>query len=299
MNFGGFLITYQRPEILVSTIHAIFAQTLPPQKLWIIDNSEDRETEQIIFGQNDSRLTYVRMGKNAGPAGAAAKGLEICGKAGLDWIYWGDDNDPPYSRDSFERLLKIRNENAFCGVLGAVGHFFDRKKGVIKRVQTKLLKKKEWIEVDYVAGGMCMLVSGDVARAGIAPDRKLFFGFEELDFCLKAKRRGFSILVDCGLFLEARELHSRTEYERPNYQKKKNLVREYYSLRNLLMISDSLTLNAMKKRLILKWMGKSIYGFRYGPAYGFRNFRMISLAFWHYWRGKLGKTLELYSNFKK
>jgi GT2 family glycosyltransferase len=296
MNFGGFLITYQRPEILVRTIHAIFAQTLPPQKLWIIDNSEDRETEQIIFGQNDSRLTYVRMGKNAGPAGAAAKGLEICGKAGLDWIYWGDDNDPPYSSDSFERLLKIRNENAFCGVLGVVGHFFDRKKGVIKRVQTKLLKKKEWIEVDYVAGGMCMLVSGDLARLGIAPNPYLFFGFEELDFCLRAKRRGFSILVDCGLFLEARELHSRTEHQRPNYQIKKNLVREYYSLRNLLMISDSLTLNAMKKRLFLKWIGKSIYGFRYGPAYGFRNFRMISLAFWHYVTGKAGKTLDLTSN---
>lgn len=293
IRLGGFIITYNRPQILKETIAKVFEQTFPPELLWIIDNSDNNLTELMIAGSYDSRLKYVRMKENVGPAGAACKGLELCGKEGLDWIFYGDDNDPPYTPDSFERLLKIRNENAFCGVLGVVGHFFDRKKGVIKRVQTKLLKKKKWIEVDYVAGGMCMLVSGDLARLGIAPNPNLFFGFEELDFCLKAKRRGFSILVDCGLFLEARELHSRTEHERPNYQKKKNLVREYYSLRNLLMISDSLTLNSMKKRLILKWIGKSIYGFRYGPGYGYRNFQMISLAFWHYWTGVSGKTLAL------
>lgn len=296
MVFGGFIITYNRPEILLQTVATIFSQTHPPDFLWIIDNSDSLETDHALASLLDSRIRYFRMGYNSGPAGAAAKGLELCGKAGAEWIFWGDDNDPPFRQDCFERLLEIRDKNAFCGVLGAVGHFFDRKKGVIKRVQTRLLERKDWIEVDYVAGGMCMLVSGEVARQGIAPNPKLFFGFEELDFCLRTQRRGFSILVDCELFLEARAISGRTEFERPNYQKKKNLVREYYSLRNLLMISDSLTLNAMKKRLIMKWLAKLFYGFRYGPVYGFRNFRMISLAFWHYWNGKSGKTLDLNSH---
>lgn len=293
VSFAGFIITYQRSEVLIETIEKVFSQTFPPQLLWIIDNSEDDLTYSSLLRLNDPRIKYYGMGYNAGPAGAAVKGLELCGKDGFEWIYWGDDNDPPFQDDFFERLLAIRDSNPFSGVLGAVGHFFDRKKGVIKRVQTRLLEKKKTVEVDYVAGGMCMLVSGEVARMGIAPDPGLFFGFEELDFCLKVKRKGFSILVDAELFLILRKNYNRLEFDRPLYKKKKNVAREYYSLRNLLMISDSLTLNSMKKQLYFKWIGKAFFGFRYGLIYGAKNFQLIGLAFWHYWKGIKGKTIDL------
>lgn len=293
LKLGAFIITYHRPQILLDTIKAVFSQTHPPDFIWIIDNSENLETDHAVASLLNSRIHYHRMGYNAGPAGAAAKGLELCALEGADWIYWGDDNDPPFRQDCFERLLAIRNVNPFCGVLGAVGQFFDRKKGVIKRIQTRLLEKKDWVEVDYVAGGMCMLVSGQVAKEGIAPDPDLFFGFEELDFCLKVSRKGYSLVVDSGLFLEARKKWGRLDFERPPYRKKKNLTREYYSLRNLLMISDTLTLKTMRNQLIKKWGLKMFYGFRYGLGYGWENFRMIGLAFIHYFRGIKGKTIDL------
>lgn len=293
IRLGAFVITYNRPDTLLETIQAIFDQTYPPDFLWIIDNSENLETDHAIAGLLDFRIRYYRMGYNTGPAGAAAKGLELCVQEGADWIYWGDDNDPPFRLDCFERLLAIRDVNPFCGVLGSVGHFFDRKKGVIKRIQTRLLEKKEWVEVDSIAGGMCMLVSAEVVKAGVLPDKNLFFGFEELDFCLKVSRKGFALVVDCGLFLEARKESGRLDFERPTYQQKKNLAREYYSLRNLLYISETLTLDAMKKRLFGKWLAKAFYGYRYGLGYGWRNMRMIFLAFWHYFRGIKGKTVEL------
>lgn len=293
VKLGGFIITFNRPDTLLATIQAIFGQSNPPDFLWVIDNSENLDTDHAIAGMLDSRIRYYRMGYNAGPAGAAAKGLELCVQEGADWIYWGDDNDPPFRPDCFERLLAIRDVNPFCGVLGAVGHFFDRKKGVIKRIQTRLLEKKDWVEVDSIAGGMCMLVSAEVVKAGVLPDKDLFFGFEELDFCLKVSRKGFALVVDCKLFLEARKETGRLDFERPAYQQKKNLAREYYSLRNLLYISDTLTLDAMRKRLIVKWFAKAIYGYRYGLGYGWKNMCMIFLAFWHYFRGVKGKTIEL------
>ncbi|MHA7131829.1 glycosyltransferase [Algoriphagus namhaensis] len=293
VKLGAFIITYNRPSTLLSTIQSIFSQTYPPDFLWVIDNSNNLETDHAIASLLDPRINYHRMGFNSGPAGAAAKGLELCAREGADWIYWGDDNDPPFRSDCFERLLAIRDANPFCGILGAVGHFFDRKKGVIKRIQTRLLERKEWIEVDSIAGGMCMLVSAEVVKAGVLPDKELFFGFEELDFCLKASRKGYALVVDCKLFLEARKETGRLEFERPVYQPKKNLAREYYSLRNLLFISDSLTLNTMRKRLIGKWLAKAFYGYRYGLGYGWKNMRMIFLAFWHYFRGVKGKTIGL------
>ncbi|TFV97265.1 glycosyltransferase [Algoriphagus kandeliae] len=293
MKFGGFIITYNRPEILLQTIDKILSQTYPPEILWVIDNSENLETDHAIASLADDRIKYYRMDYNAGPAGAAAKGLALCANENLDWIYWGDDNDPPFCQDYFDQLLRISYDKPFAGILGSVGQFFDRKKGVIKRIQTRLLEKKETLEVDYVAGGMCMLVSGKVAREGISPNPNLFFGFEDLDFCTKVQSKGYKIFVDCKLFLNARRFHDRTNFKRPNYQKKVNLNREYYSLRNLLYISDSLTLASMKKRLIQKWLLKSIYGFRFGLGYGLKNFRLIFLAFYHYKKGIMGKTIKL------
>lgn len=294
IRLGAFIITYHRPQILLNTIKVVFSQTYPPDFIWIIDNSEDLETDHAVASLLNSRIRYYRMGYNGGPAGAAAKGLELCAKEGVDWIYWGDDNDPPFRQDCFERLLLIKDVNPFVGVLGCVGQFFDRKKGVIKRVQTRLLEKKEFIEVDYVAGGMCMLVSSEVVVKKIFPDPNLFFGFEELDFCLKVSRAGFALVVDCSLFLEARKELDRLDFKRPLYQKKKNLIREYYSLRNLLMISDALILKSMKLKLYQKWVLKSFYGFRFGIIYGLKNFQLIWLAIYHYNKGVSGKTLDLY-----
>lgn len=293
VRLGGFIITYNRPKIICETVRSIFAQSYPPEFLWIIDNSENLDTDHAIASLLDSRVRYYRMGYNAGPAGAAAKGLELCASEDVDWIYWGDDNDPPEFIDTFERLLSIRDADPYCGVLGAVGHFFDHKKGEIKRIQSRLLEKKKILGVESIAGNMSMLVHKDVVKAKIFPDPELFFGFEELDFCLKVKRQGFSLNVHCGLFLESRQKHQRLDFERPVYQKKKNLVREYYSLRNLLYIADLLTLDHMKRRLIRKGLGKMLYGFRYGPIYGFKNLRFIYFALWHFSKGVKGKTFSL------
>ncbi|TDQ19573.1 GT2 family glycosyltransferase [Algoriphagus boseongensis] len=293
MRFGGFVITYNRPEIVLDTLEKLFAQTHPPELIWVIDNSENLETDHAIASLLNPKIKYFRMGYNAGPAGAAMKGLQLCTQDGLDWILWADDNDPPFFSDTFEKLLTIRNENPFCGIIGAVGHFFDRKKGVIKRIQSRLLEKKEIIEVDCIAGNMSMIINAQVVKQGILPNPDLFFGFEELDFCLKASRRGFTLLVPAKLFLRLRNYHNRVDFERPIYSKKRNHAREYYSLRNLLIISDCLTLNTMRNRLIGKWLGKMVYGFRYGPSYGLENAKMIFLAFFHYYRGIKGKTLSI------
>lgn len=293
MKLGGFIITYNRPKIVCDTVRAVFSQSVAPQFLWIIDNSEELETDHAIAALLDSRIRYHRMGYNAGPAGAAAKGLKLCEQEGADWIYWGDDNDPPYFDDTFEKLLSIQDVNPFCGILGSVGHFFDRKKGEIKRIQSRLLENRQVVEVDCIAGNMSMLVSSKVVRDAILPDPDLFFGFEELDFCLKANRKGYSILVHSGLFLDLRKLHGRNEYQRPLYKKKASLSREYYSLRNLLYIADLLTLDTMKKRLMKKGVGKMLYGFRYGPVYGFKNMRYIFFALLHFYRGVKGNTFSL------
>ena len=182
IKFAGFIMTYERETILNDTIQAIFSQTLSPEKILIVDNSATHKTEELIKTLNNPKVIYHRVGYNSGPAGAAAIGLQILANEGYDWIYWGDDDDPPVFNTTFEILLKTALTDLKCGCVGVVGQFFNRKSGFIKRVLDEQLQSQGTLEVDTIAGGMSKIVNGSmILNLSILPEEKLFFSFEDLD----------------------------------------------------------------------------------------------------------------------
>src|SRR5690606_13614927 len=108
-TFAAFIMTYERPEILLKTIGKLEQQILPPSYILIIDNSDSNETEialQPIIGQE--KIGYFKVGYNSGPAGAAKIGLKKLMRLGYQWIFWGDDDNPPRDNQVFLNMfLKI------------------------------------------------------------------------------------------------------------------------------------------------------------------------------------------------
>ena len=279
LKFAGFVITYQRPTILHETIQKLFSQSCPPEKLWIIDNSEDLLTQKLIKSLNDERLVYHRVGYNAGPAGGAGIGLTLVSNAGYDWILWGDDDDPPPFPETFEKQFlaikdsKIQN----IGQVGIVGQRFNYHLGKIDRITDFELQNSNLLQVDTISGGQCKIVSRIVIEAGVLPNHNLFYGFEELDFDLKLKRKGFKSIVEGGFFLSLRKRYNRIDFNRPIYIKKSSagLKRQYYSTRNLIYILKSNRLISALLYQIFKNCLKSLIGFKYGFSYGIENFQNI------------------------
>tara|TARA_R110002072_G_scaffold30097_11_gene94422 strand:+ start:17087 stop:17998 length:912 start_codon:yes stop_codon:yes gene_type:complete len=296
--FGGFIITYQRPEILLDTIQKLFDQTFPPEKLWIIDNSVDSDTLQKIEALNSNRLIYHRVGHNAGPAGAAAIGLRIVAEAGYKWVFWGDDDDPPPFENSFEnifKLLSIDLGDLRIGQMGLVGQRFDTKKGKVIRISDAELKSQQRIEVDTIAGGQMKIVSSKVVHDGVLPEPDLFYGYEELDFDLKLKKAGYTSLVSTDEFLKARNKYGRIGFNRPAYSKKASnkLWREYYSTRNLLTVLKRNKFYFGYMVCLTKSLAKGLYGFRYGWGFGVINFKFVYTGIWHSIIKEMGKKFVL------
>ncbi|AGA78843.1 glycosyltransferase family 2 protein [Echinicola vietnamensis] len=291
-KLAGFVITYNRPHTLLDTIGKVFSQSFPPQKLWIIDNSENEDTYRLLRTVKDDRLVYLKVGYNAGPAGGAKIGLKAVADAGFEWIYWGDDNDPPRFDHAFERLIHLGELMPVKGLLGCVGHWFDVRKGIVKRTSDQSLNGKGHLEVNSIAGGMGFIVHSNVIHKGFTPDDRIFFGFEELEFCLRVAEAGFNIWVDKELFCAMRSKSNRMGMEVKLYKKKdkERLWREYYSLRNLLYIAKRHGYHKMRVRLALKWSVKICYGFKYGLAYGKSNAYFILCAFIDHLKGKMGKV---------
>ena len=292
IKFAGFLMTYERVDILEKTIEKILSQSIAPEKLLIVDNSESNSTELMIKRLENPILMYHKVGQNSGPAGAAKIGLEVLSQEGFDWIYWGDDDDAPIFDDTFKILLNMALSNEKCGCVGVVGQYFNRFTGFVKRVPNELLRSEGVLKVDTIAGGMSKIVSGEMIRKyQIFPDEKLFFGMEELDFDLKIKKTGYNLLVDRPFYYQHRLRWNRVDVPNKSLQVKSDnaLVREYYSIRNGLYIYK-------KNRLITAWIiffsyyaTKQIFSFKFGIKQGKSRFKLFYKAIYDLFSSKMGK----------
>lgn len=291
MPYAAFLVTYNRPQALLETINALFRQTSSPSKILILDNGNLPDDFLDVHFLADERLACHKIGFNAGPAGAAEIGLRLLAAEGFEWIFWGDDNDPPPFRDTIERLLASYyvTQNAGLGMLGMVGHQFNYCSGVLVRSTFENLQGEGILDVDSVAGNQSMLVHRSVVESGILPDPSLFFGFEELDFCLSVKAGGFRIGVDKELFRKCREHFNRTGFKNtgPYKYAESSLWRQYYSTRNLFLIYHKHGLRSAWWFHLLRSLVKLVYNFRYGWNFGQKSWRMISAGLFD---GLLGRS---------
>jgi GT2 family glycosyltransferase len=290
MKLAAFIMTYERPEILADTIGKILSQTYPPQEILIVDNSSSDKTQKMCESLGDDRVTYHKMGYNAGPAGAAYFGLKTLADKDYDWIFWGDDDDPPSNSNVFRELVVVAESTENAGIVGGLGGKF-----IKNRARTINFCNKELqgiMDADYVAGGQMMIVNSSIVRKGILPTQKLFFGFEELDFCLKVKEKGFRIVFDAEKIKKARILrgdsHPAYKWKGKSFGKKELVWRQYYSIRNMLYILLSRKLYLAYVGFFIKSLLKIPFSFKYGNDYGKKVFQVYSKAFRHHLNGRYG-----------
>lgn len=292
--YSLFIITRNRSNILKSTIEAIFKQTFPPHSLLIVDNSDDEATQLMYEQTNDSRLQYYKVGYNSGPAGAAAIGINILFEQGYEWVVWGDDDDPPQFNDVIENLFSIipKIDINTVGVIGSVGVNFNTSTGLIERIPDKDLDGI--IDVDCVAGNMFPLLHRNIYLNTIFPDPDLFFGFEELDFCLAVKRAKLRVIVPGKEMYRHRVIHKRLNLVK-NYKLKalQSLWREYYSTRNriYILLKKEKSYKGVVK-ISIRTFVKMVYGFKFGYKYGRLNFYFLSKGLYDGFCNRMGMRIS-------
>lgn len=292
IKYAAFIITYNRSGIIIDTIDQILKQSIAPQKILIIDNSDNKDTEKIIDELKNPKLEYHYVGYNSGPSGGAYIGLKKLANQDFDWLFWVDDDNPPAELNLIEKIFDILPliDSEKCGQLGLVGHRFNKWTGEIIRIGDEELKE-DVIEVDTIGGGQCKIISTKVARLGIFPEKKLFFGFEDLDIDIKIKQAGFKSYVSGKLLYDSRSGNNRLNFVKdksPIYDEN-TLNRQYYSIRSLLTIFSANFYIMAFIYLSLKKIIASILAFKQGPKAGFKFMKVVFLAYYHFFIGRYGK----------
>lgn len=300
-NLYGALVTFRRAHVLPQTLAGVLGQTQRLARLIVIDNDPTDAVQRLVAAAAAAHprtpVHYVAAPENLGPAGGWALGMDlILNEASPDdWIVTFDDNNPPVRETELEEVLQFastqRHAQPRLGGVGIIGARFNWRTGLIERVPDQELTGP--VSVDYFGGGFLPLYSVSAVRAVGALAPKLFFGYVELEFGLRLRRAGYTLLADGDLWLQRRIMWGRCHVTVRPSRVCKIHWQKYYRIRNYI----ATMLEFGRPDLAVRWaviqcVAKPLYSFLRSPRTGYQGFRQALSAARDGFRGQLGRTVE-------
>lgn len=298
----GILPTYHRQQLLADTLENLFQQSRILDRLCVVDNETSDATQKIVVEvarrHETTQVEYLATPANLGSAGGWAHGMShvLPDAAPGDWLLTLDDDDPPRTLCDVERMHEFAQQQQAhdpqVAAVGVVGARINWWTGKIARLPDELLHGA--VPVDYVGSGhMAMYSVRAMQQVGVfLPE--LFFGFTEVEYCIRLKRAGFSIYANGDLWRE-----ERTERNRLDLRPKRRLSvaptpRLYYSTRNYIYIMKRYGRPdlALKHALVQTFLRPALMVWR-SPGDALRTLRLTLRASYDAVRNRMGRSLEL------
>lgn len=294
MKFGAFIVTYNRPVILKESLKLLLEQTRPPEVILVVDNGNPEENKFVIKDFPEEKVIHEIIGSNLGSAGGFAYGVKWFYERGYDWIYCGDDDNPPVTSDTFERLLKLGCISGDIAAVGSVGAKWDWKKGEAQRLPDKSLD--DIIEVDFIGQNNSFTVRRETVASVGLPNGNLFFGYPDLEYCLRIRQAGYRLLVDGKLMYAHRAHDGRLNLIRKQsllpYRSYDGIWRNYYTTRTyIFMMTKIFNRSDLARRETIKAIGRILMSWRRGLKYGaaFTGYQLRGVV--DGYLGRMGRTV--------
>jgi hypothetical protein len=245
--------------------------------IFIIDNSNDKSKQNWFVKQlsanndhvvivNESEFDIVKTrnkvtvinAKNRGFAAANNIVLrQIISAKGYDYV-WLLNNDTIVREDTlrqYTNAFQITSKNKKLGILGcvlvyasqpeviqAVGGIYYKFLGTSKHVcdgqKIETYRQEEKKRIDYPVGAS-MLISPDFLSDVGVMEESYFLYFEELDWCIRARKKGWAIDYAPDIFIQHKA--GQTIGGKNSLKKRSSEISDYYFYRNRLIFSKKYT----------------------------------------------------------
>jgi GT2 family glycosyltransferase len=279
--------TYNRKELVAQCLDSIQRQSLPPERILLIDNGSTDGTRDYLAERRlleDPRIEYVRLEANTGAAGGLRAGITHAYRRGCEWA-WVMDDDVICDSDTLAAFKQAFDEN--FGDMSKVGFLISRLVGPDGR-------ENNMPEVDYrldgAGGGWAeflakglirvristltsvLLPRTTLARCGV-PSSDFFIWGEDTDYTLRITewRPGYVVGGSRAVHLRGvpgfLDIFAEKDARRLRYF--------YYLYRNTLYLRRRF----WPTRGVLLFAGKAMLHFVQAlgrPEYGFLRARMIA-----------------------
>lgn len=193
------IVHFGDPSITTKAIESL-EKYITYRSIILINNDKNTKMPENVITNN--RIVYIENNENVGFAAGVNKGIEIALKNGADYVLLFN-NDARAVDDFLTPLFNTFDIDRKAGILSPVisfkkdGTTYYDFGGMIQKYMGRtyhnnLLSytKNDPVNVDYVSG-CCMLISCNVIKEVGLFDSSFFLYYEDVDFCLRAKQKGY------------------------------------------------------------------------------------------------------------
>jgi GT2 family glycosyltransferase/glycosyltransferase involved in cell wall biosynthesis len=212
LRAAAVVLNYRTPDDTLLAVRSLLASRQPFDDIIVVDNDRRDSTAAVrkALGQAWPQITYLHTGGNLGFSGGMNVGIREALARGADRVLLvnSDIIVPP---DCLARLEQSFDAVSHAGIAGPVvlarsepdrvaslGISYAPVSGRMRHcafgARVAELELPAGRAVDGVSGCL-MLVKREVFEAVGLLDEEYFFSFEDLDFCLKARRAGFATVL--------------------------------------------------------------------------------------------------------
>lgn len=263
-GLAALVVTYHRPEPLARVLKGLLSQTVAPAKILVFDNGQDDRTWQLVRDFSDPRLEYFRAEGNLGPAGALRRGFLRLKTEGFQYFYWTNDDVTDIDENLLRRRLEALRERGQDGVVGVArrGAWWNWRLGKVVELPNSSLRGLVAVDILSVE----TLFARQAIDEAYLPPEELFFGYEEVAYCLKLRSQGYSLLLDGDELLRQRRMAMGSGAgERRRKPRTAILWRYYYRDRNYVYLMRKVF---RRSDLVALEIGRILARVAYAPRYG-------------------------------
>lgn len=197
LHFGSISVTSNCVESIRNTQQKVYEI--------IMVNNDRIPLTKAMFGRGNE-ITIINNKKNLGFAAGVNVGIRYCLKQKFDYVMLLN-NDTHLDKAVLVPLVMFLQAHPEVGIVGPAIEFYKNNEkiydlgGNLNAVfgRTNHTEVKEIINTTprittYITGA-CMMVKTDVIEKVGPFDEQFFLYYEDVDFCLRAKQRGFASYV--------------------------------------------------------------------------------------------------------
>ncbi len=194
------------PKVTQQCLQSIFQSKLTFQGLVVVDNGGN-------FESRDKRITIIKNKKNLGFAEGVNVGIKYALSNGADYVLLLN-NDTLVEDNFLDRLIGFSEESMQVGIVGPaikfkkdgkvvydIGGKFNKVFGRTSHEEVSKVVSKTPRRVDYVSGCAMLIKKEIFDKIGLF-DGRFFLYYEDVDFCIRARNKGFLTYVLPGIFIE-------------------------------------------------------------------------------------------------
>ena len=182
-----------------SIFNSLMADGYPNKQIFLVDNASDDGSVEWTL-ERYPEVTVIRMPQNLGYCMAYNLAMPYAFADGCEWVIWAN-NDIKLEPGCLSELARIAQSDSKIGVLGPAFLAWDSDTPnyymlgnhpyAIPAMQSQ---SQQPIDVEWVEGSFLMVSRRCVEAIGPL-DPYLYFYWEEVDFCRRARHQGWRVVL--------------------------------------------------------------------------------------------------------